>query len=612
MITVKELNDLGREPFLGFVMLIKAFLDNKKFQLAQKKQIIVMTTEEEAALKLELEGFFEDFPVEKPANVHGSFDINHTLDKDGTLRIPAIMLDEIKGLKFKESINQLVKDFVLEKFVDQYDFDGKAQYVSFTFEQNYLGHCEYKHGGPNTGENNKYWDLILEYRMSAEEVDKYLASILKIVDSQTRDTDESKHLIVVTEKELADVGKDRYLAFLKLLQTFVIDKSYGKSRPQEVSITGSLINEACGPMRDEIIALLVKDLILERFLNPEAEDDKIPEYISYYGGRNYLDWLHDGHPPEKRSPDDHYYDLHLKCPKSPAEIEEYISKIRMIDTRKYGKPKHDDESEHLVQKIGIREILIPEEQVADVGRKPLLELLRVIKSYMKITQVVKDSKLEIPNRDILAISGLRLEKSIEILVNLGILDKFVEEYKRNDDTLVESVSYSYIENSEGQGLPQQVPASISYYYDLVIRPAVTVDQISQCIASMLPSRDLQEEAPPVVRPNNKVVKDDKVCIVIDEENGIYLKDDRERIYPISGARRDYVITIYKNNGRSMQELQGIKNQDESVISRGIKGINSKVIETLGVSADLIVNKKTAGKYMLNKENFSFVDPRHLE
>src|SRR3989338_6404776 len=113
------------------------------------------------------------------------------------------------------------------------------------------------------------------------------------------------------------------------------------------------------------------------------------------------------------------------------------------------------------------------------------------------------------------------------------------------------------------------------------------------------------------KKDGQPIKTEKTSIVIDEECGIYRKDDRKKIYPISGARKNYVISIYENKG-TMDELRAIKNQSESIISAGKAKINKNVRDKLSVDVDLIVHQKTAGKYMINKQGFSFTAPNHIE
>ena len=150
-------------------------------------------------------------------------------------------------------------------------------------------------------------------------------------------------------------------------------------------------------------------------------------------------------------------------------------------------------------------------------------------------------------------------------------------------------------------------------FDMVVSPSMTVSEINQYIKDVRSIGTTKHEIPThSIKKSGKEAEDEKVTIVIDEENGIYRKDDRKKIYSIYGARKEYVVAIYKNNGRTMQELQKVDSQSQSVVSRGIAEINSSVIKKLGVEADLIVKNKTVGKYMLNKENFTFADPRHVE
>lgn len=474
MITEKRLNDLGKEPFLELVRLIKAFLHNKEYHIQQ--------TQNQEIIEMDFGGIAvhdDDIP--------GSFQTFHNVTGSNTLRIPSTLVFEINGLKLEKSIEQLVKDGVLETFIEQYTIYDKAVYVSFTYEQNSqdLG------GGNNApgpgSHNNKYWDLSVECRMNAVEVDKYLADTLKIANSHTTSTGKTKHLAAISEKELTDVGRNQYLAFLKLLKTFMLTKSYGNGRAGQVNITGSLVNKACGTKFKEILELLVNDGVLEKFIKGDGKA-WLPEYVAYDGVMNYRYGLDSDKPEEDRGAKDEYYDYYFECLMGPEELDQYIEEIRTLG-KKWDENHANEETPRLIQEMSEHRISIPEQEVAEVGKDPLLELLRVIKSYMPTKRLGKDGRLSIPNRDITAISGLNLEESINLLIKYFVLDKFVVSYDWFEPNRVKSVSFDYEENGEGQAFDNQEDARKGHYHDLIVQTTVTIAQISQCIASIISSGD---------------------------------------------------------------------------------------------------------------------------
>jgi hypothetical protein len=272
-----------------------------------------------------------------------------------------------------------------------------------------------------------------------------------------------------------------------------------------------------------------------------------------------------------------------------------------------------------------------EQELNDVGKEPYLALLRLIKMLM----VAKDGHskfalrfpanfgvnskkktlralfslendpaiLTIPGRKIAEIEGLKLHESISLAIKDLVLDEFIHPI-----------------NPVGASMPFCLsPNKDRAHHDILIAPRMNVEDINQYITKVLArenkeSRDASDGRAKKEVQLAEVTRDEKVEIVIDEESGIYRKDDQKKKYRIKGARKEYVFAIYKNKGQTMQQLMKLHDQDDTVVSAGVSGINDNVRKILlgGEGADLIEHQPTPGKYMLNKENFSFVGPHHIE
>lgn len=209
---------------------------------------------------------------------------------------------------------------------------------------------------------------------------------------------------------------------------------------------------------------------------------------------------------------------------------------------------------------------------------------------------------------------VKWEQSISWLVDDYVLKDFMSQFGKHERMGNHTVASSLENALDFQKLLDGTTDRMNMrYWDVLVIPRMSATEIEQYVDEVRSIGATKPKSPTqAFEKSGKEVENEKVEIVIDAEKGIYRKDNRKKLYPIYGARKEYVIAIYKNNGSTMQELQKIGNQSQSVISRGITEINSSVAEKLGVRGDLIMKNKTAGKYMLNKENFSFTDSRHVE
>ena len=102
--------------------------------------------------------------------------------------------------------------------------------------------------------------------------------------------------------------------------------------------------------------------------------------------------------------------------------------------------------------------------------------------------------------------------------------------------------------------------------------------------------------------------DGKMGVIIDLQKGIYAAAYPDRIYEISGKRKNVVKYLCENSVASLSDLIACTGQANSLMVKEIKEINDNFKNHLGVEKGLIVHSKTAGGYRLNKDDFNIKTP----
>lgn len=100
----------------------------------------------------------------------------------------------------------------------------------------------------------------------------------------------------------------------------------------------------------------------------------------------------------------------------------------------------------------------------------------------------------------------------------------------------------------------------------------------------------------------------KISITIDNNNGIYISDDKKKQYPLSSTSQRMKIIKYllSHEKGSISDLQKQTEQIHQVISQEIRRMNISFKEKLEVKDNLIIRMKTGG-YYLNRESFDIKD-----
>jgi hypothetical protein len=101
---------------------------------------------------------------------------SYLLGSDGILparlQIPGSEIARIENIKIEETINHLINDFVLQRFVFSYEHEPD-EYFSYIWYGNYAGQL-LKPGSPRLIEHS---DLLIECRMSVTDLDRYTTNI---------------------------------------------------------------------------------------------------------------------------------------------------------------------------------------------------------------------------------------------------------------------------------------------------------------------------------------------------------------------------------------------------------------------------------------------------
>lgn len=292
---------------------------------------------------------------------------------------------------------------------------------------------------------------------------------------------------MITERKLNEIGCVQYISFLKLLETFLPPEDRDGPCPVEVFISASLVNEICGARFEKIVDLLVKDRVLKKFSPPGARGGTL-ENVSYYRLKSHSGHTGQDGDQKKHGDRDEFYDYKFVTQVSHHELGQYTQKVQGLWDNIARSTERRERKVH-------PRVSIIEQKINSANKEAYINLLFLIKIFLRESNKGGKGLLTIPKTQITEIAGLTFDQSINLLVSNAVIKPFV--FKNTDDGESE-LTPVYHDSGYGVNKITRKHLTEDKYWDITMQCIMDLGELNTHIAEVStgkPRRDMQGTQP---------------------------------------------------------------------------------------------------------------------